>query len=256
MLYPNRMKKTVTQKQLEANRANSLKSTGPKTRGGKYNSARIGSWVSCLANSILLPNESRKRFYRLISTLINEFDPADSYEMGLVETMAISRWHTLRNWTLETVAVARVQRLQSDSTRSEDPPTQTVLAMAELDNPPRSLDGLSRRGTRYDLVYHRAADRLIRLREKRLLRAQNAKMQPQSHYAIENTEQSRPTEAIQRCPKATQGSPEASPNPGQTVPEPSPESHSVSVDSHQNYIPSQSEQCDTINQDKNSPISC
>lgn len=249
MLYPNRMKKTVTEKQLAANRANSLKSTGPTTRGGKYNSAHIGSRVSCIANSVLLPSENRKRFYRLISTLINEFDPADSYEMSLIETMAISRWHTLRNWTLETVAVARVQRLQSDSTRDENPPTKTALAMAELANPPRSLDGLSRRGTQYDLVYHRAADRLIRLREKRLLRAQEAKMQPQSHYVIENIEKSQPGEAIQATA-------EASPNPGQTVPEPSPDNDVVSIDSPMDYIPSQSEECDTINKDKNSPSSC
>ncbi len=156
-----------TQNQIDANRLNAQKSTGPKTPGGKYNSSQNAITHGLFSKSLLLPGESADRFNGLMAAYINHFNPADPYELELVETMAANRWRLRRTWTLETASLAREQEEQAAATRGEDPPVKTVLAHRNLMNPPRSLESLSRQEVRCDRNYHRAADRLRALVRER-----------------------------------------------------------------------------------------
>ena len=139
-----------TQNQIDANWLNARKSTGPNAPGGKYNSSQYAITHGQFAKSIPLPGESADRFNALMAAYINHFNPDGPDGFDLVESMAANRWRLRRTWTLETGSLTQEQDAQAAATRGEDPPTQTALAMAELANPPRSLDGLSRSGTRYD----------------------------------------------------------------------------------------------------------
>jgi hypothetical protein len=64
--------------------------------------------------------------------------------------MAFCRWRVLRSWTFQASQIAREQRLQAESVTDEDPPTQSVIALNTLNQPPS-----------------RAADRLARLKREK-----------------------------------------------------------------------------------------
>jgi hypothetical protein len=161
----------LSEKQLASNRANAVKSRGPVTAGGRRNSSRNALKHGMFAQTILLPGESRERFLKLLADLTTEFDATTPNELALVETMAFCRWRVLRSWTLQASQIGREQRLQADSITDEDPPTQTVAALETLNQPPSLLETLSRLEVRFDRQYHRAADRLARLKAKKAERS-------------------------------------------------------------------------------------
>jgi hypothetical protein len=104
-----------TTKQIEANRANAKKSTGPRTSTGKSISARNRSRHAALAAAVVLEGESLSRFYQVLDFLISEFKPATASENILVENMAVARWRQMRIWRFESAAV-----LQERPTLAED----------------------------------------------------------------------------------------------------------------------------------------
>jgi hypothetical protein len=82
--------------QLEANRRNALKSTGPRTPEGKaivsMNSLRHG----LRARTIVLPGENREEFHQLCDDLEAEWQPQSRTEQFYVEQMAVSQWKLTR----------------------------------------------------------------------------------------------------------------------------------------------------------------
>ena len=81
----------ATLKQIEANRRNALKSTGPKTPEGKaavsLNSLRHG----LRACTVVLPGESREHFQQLCDDLEAEWQPQTRTEQFYLEQMAVSQ---------------------------------------------------------------------------------------------------------------------------------------------------------------------
>src|SRR6266545_2540541 len=86
----------ATIKQIEANRRNAVKSTGPKTPEGKaavrLNSLRHGF----RARVVVLPGENREEFQKLCDDLEIEWRPQTRTEQFMVETMAVSQWKLAR----------------------------------------------------------------------------------------------------------------------------------------------------------------
>jgi hypothetical protein len=82
----------ATLKQIQANRLNALKSTGPKTLEGKaavaLNSLRHG----LRARAVVLPGEDRQEFQLLCDQLEAEWQPRTRTEQAYVEQLAISLW--------------------------------------------------------------------------------------------------------------------------------------------------------------------
>jgi len=87
-------------KQLEANKRNAQRSTGPRTPAGKarikFNALRHG----LLAKSVILPirsrSEKRSHFDALLEQLIDELKPVGILEDMLVEKIAVSYWRLRR----------------------------------------------------------------------------------------------------------------------------------------------------------------
>ena len=86
----------ATLQQIEANRRNALKSTGPKTPEGKavvsLNSLRHG----LRARTVVLPGENRQEFHRLCNDLEAEWQPQTRTEQFYLEQMAVSQWKLTR----------------------------------------------------------------------------------------------------------------------------------------------------------------
>ena len=77
----------TSQRQLEANRANAKRSTGPKTPEGKARS-RWNSYNHGLRARILLSGEDEAEFHQLRARLLDEYDPQTTMGAELVEDLA------------------------------------------------------------------------------------------------------------------------------------------------------------------------
>jgi hypothetical protein len=86
----------ATEQQIQANRRNALRSTGPITPEGKaavrLNALRHGM----RARGILLPGESPEEYHRLCADLESDWQPQNRTEQLLVEQMAVAQWKLAR----------------------------------------------------------------------------------------------------------------------------------------------------------------
>jgi hypothetical protein len=92
----------ATERQIQANRANAKRSTGPATEKGKQASSQDALRHGQLSSCVVLTAESTPFFNELMDSLIEEFQPRPANETALIETMAVSRWKLMRNWTIQT----------------------------------------------------------------------------------------------------------------------------------------------------------
>src|SRR3954470_20472648 len=77
----------ATPKQIEANRRNSQKSTGPKTEQGKLKS-RLNSMKHGLgAIHVPLPHENPTEYHEIRSGLMDTYQPANTQEQMLVDNI-------------------------------------------------------------------------------------------------------------------------------------------------------------------------
>ena len=122
--------KRVTEKQLAANRANALRSTGPRTPEGKmrsrWNALTHGALPKAVVPPSLEPFESRQEFDALLSVLRDEFSPGSAVEEMLVERIATSYWRLARVLRAEAAAIASRQV----SREAEEADRATFAAMA------------------------------------------------------------------------------------------------------------------------------
>ena len=125
-------------KQLEANRRNAQRSTGPRTPAGKarvkFNALKHG----LLAKSVILPirsrSEKRSHFDALLAQLIDELKPVGILEDMLVEKIAVSYWRLRRALRAEAGEICDNIR---DFRRYPYPidPRPTILAQHPQDRP-------------------------------------------------------------------------------------------------------------------------
>jgi len=78
--------------QIEANRRNALKSTGPRTPEGK-SAVRMNALKHGLrARTVVLPSENAEEFHQLCDDLEAEWQPQSRTEQFYLEQMAVSQW--------------------------------------------------------------------------------------------------------------------------------------------------------------------
>ena len=89
----------ATDAQIQANRKNASKSTGPKTAKGKSktrgNALKHGERAKTLQVMPVLPNEDPKLLEKRIQSWLDDWQPRDGMEDGLV------RWGAELTWLLE-----------------------------------------------------------------------------------------------------------------------------------------------------------
>lgn len=88
--------------QINANRENARRSTGPQTADGKAHSARNATRHGLLAREAVLPEEDPQEFSDLLASLEAEFQPAAPSEELLVRDMASAQWRLRRLTRIET----------------------------------------------------------------------------------------------------------------------------------------------------------
>jgi len=86
----------ATEKQLQANRQNALKSTGPKSSIGKMVASRNSTQHGFYSTSVLLPDEDRDEFLKLGRRLASAYNPCGVLEEEQVRTIIETRWQLHR----------------------------------------------------------------------------------------------------------------------------------------------------------------
>jgi hypothetical protein len=170
----------ASDKQIEANRINAAKSTGPRTEEGKARVARNARRYAGLAESLLLQSENPERFYAFAHKFHREYRPNGPSERALVETLISSRWLLLRITSIEAAGIDReYELLRSPENAGLTIPMRANLAYRNLCDNTRSIETLSRMRVRYQLQFDGAYDRLTKLRAGRHVSESDAAKVPQ-----------------------------------------------------------------------------
>ena len=156
----------ISERKLAANQANAQKSTGPTSPLGKIISARNSDRHRILAASVVLDNESPKRFVAVLNSFNAHYRPADPIERALVERMAVCHWRLQRILAMETAGIRFEKNRQPESILKEDSPTRTMAAIRNISDSERHPDPLGRKESRYSREFYLAFDALSRHRER------------------------------------------------------------------------------------------
>jgi len=93
--------RTPSQAQIDANRRNALKSSGPRTPAGKDTSSRNRLVHGLRANKHILLDENPEHFSMLLDDLFDRFRPIGDGEEKLVLRIAASQWRLDRAFPIE-----------------------------------------------------------------------------------------------------------------------------------------------------------
>jgi hypothetical protein len=91
--------------QIDANRRNAQKSTGPKTDKGKAGASQNALRHGLASKQLVVYGETQEDFERLFADLRTAYAPADAAEEGLVEHIAMAQWRLRRAWRAEAAAL-------------------------------------------------------------------------------------------------------------------------------------------------------
>src|SRR5437773_6634832 len=89
-------------RQIEANRRNALKSTGPKTENGKQQSRRNALKHGLTAETVIEPLEDPEEYRAFEEAIVSEYAPQTPVEQELVRRLASLFWRLRRATSIET----------------------------------------------------------------------------------------------------------------------------------------------------------
>ncbi len=92
----------ASDRQIQANRENARRSTGPRTPLGKVRSSINAVKHGLSARNAVLPEEDQQAYQELEASLDAEFQPQGPIENFLVQQMASAQWRLLRLARIET----------------------------------------------------------------------------------------------------------------------------------------------------------
>lgn len=158
--------------QLQANRANALKSTGPRSSEGKTVSARNALKHGLRSREIVLMGvESAPDFEAFRESFYRRFAPVDPVELSLVDRIAAAEWRLRRVRRIETATFvdtlrdAGVHEILDDPEHAEGPESYEVESQI-------LHDAFGQATCRLDRLYHyeaqleRSIERSIRQLER------------------------------------------------------------------------------------------
>ncbi len=136
-------------KQIQANRLNAQKSTGPQSPEGKQRVAQNRTKHGLAGEHVVLPGEDQSAFDDLLATLHSNWDPHGETETFLLDTMAFNQWRLIRIGRMEHASLLRKHQ------------SQGALSLT------MEVEDLSRYEGRASRAYYRAANMLMKLQDAR-----------------------------------------------------------------------------------------
>jgi hypothetical protein len=160
----------ATEKQIQANRRNAQRSTGPVTELGKavakFNSLKHGM----TAGTTVLPYEDADSYAELRESFVATYNPANAVEAALVETVVNSYWRLLRIRRVETATITLgIRGLKKRNKLDIEPRTDDDMALAVLLNDDEDvLRKVERHQARIERCYFQAIETLRKVQKDRL----------------------------------------------------------------------------------------
>ena len=152
----------ATDKQIEANRLNAQKSTGPRTPEGRAAVRLNGVTHGLTAETIVLKGESEADFTNLLGSLEAEHDPATPTEEALVVQLAMATWRLRRLYHQEagfyTCQLQSLVGMQKDLNLDDAGRLGHAAAWSES-----TLNMFNRQEARLERSFYRALHELQRL---------------------------------------------------------------------------------------------
>src|SRR5436190_2029264 len=159
-----------SQRQIDANRLNAQKSTGPSTPEGRaavhLNSLKYGLY----AETLILPGEDPAAFEALLDRFDAEYEPATPTEEGFVSQIAMATWRRARIQRMEAAFYKSEHKalIGNNNSYSELDDTGRLARIAERDaGASKLLDSFNRQEARLDRGIKSAAHELRRCRAGR-----------------------------------------------------------------------------------------
>src|ERR1700722_13639067 len=163
----------ATKAQVDANRRNAQKSTGPKTPEGKDKSRRNALQHGLTAKTCMLEDEDPEALVDLLNEIREKFNPQDTDEDFLIERMAKARFKYNRIMPLEAAIYnlrLSVDRTPKEITEALGVNGQRAWAYMRDANGGNALSKLARYETSLLREYDRSRQELEKLQKTRAAR--------------------------------------------------------------------------------------
>ena len=166
----------ATPAQIEANRLNAQKSTGPKTTSGKAVVSLNGLRHGLRAETAVLPFEDPAEFARLKQDLEQEFRPQGTREQLVFDDLLLAAWRLERARIYDTAVQARMFLDTHVGIHAAHGPTSTMhsvgVMLAKDAREKKTLEYVMRMEGRFRRAYQQAVKELERLQALRRQPAQ------------------------------------------------------------------------------------
>jgi len=165
MLKPG-IKSMSTQAQIDANRLNAQKSTGPRTPEGRAAVRLNGVTHGLTAETLVLKGESEADFKALFESLEAEHQPTTSTEEILVADLAMATWRRRRLYNME--AGFYKVRLNNEAKHAAPEKLDDASLLGKVaNNSGDTMALIGRQDARLERSYYKALHELQRLRKER-----------------------------------------------------------------------------------------
>ena len=148
--------------QMEANRLNAQKSTGPRSAEGKASSRFNAFKHGAYARARIIPGEDEADFTHISEDYVHDLRPEGVVELRLVDTLIHCDWEQRRIPVLEAAVIAALVAKQEDS------PHALGAALIEDASGPNALQKLHRRRQAANREWFRAYNDLRKVQSERL----------------------------------------------------------------------------------------
>jgi hypothetical protein len=146
---------------IEANRANSQLSTGPKTEAGKQRSSLNALRHGLTSQIVVMPTEDLEVYQLHLKSFTGEYNPQGATESLLVQTVADTAWR------LNRVAVLEINLLAPAAANQPDPLDDTPDLVVSLESQSKALANLSLYSQRLSRQFERTVAQLRDLQQTR-----------------------------------------------------------------------------------------
>src|SRR5215831_1569661 len=152
----------ATLKQIQANRLNAKKSTGPRSVEGKAKSRFNALKSGTDAQSAVIPDEDPVKFQELADEYYARFQPENPEERDLLDTLITAVWQLLRLRRVET----RIWTTRMNETRMSKPVKWTLSETYSMND--TLFQSLQSRMNAAESTFRRCLQDLQRLEAERL----------------------------------------------------------------------------------------
>ncbi len=170
----------ATDKQIEANRINAQKSTGPRTPEGRAAVRLNGLKHGLTASTLVVPGESEADFEDLLDSIEAEHQPATPTEEVIVRQIAMAAWRLRRYHLIEAGHLRTYAALETECDDDPDRAAGDLLGMAVRSDcrDSNTLANLSRYEARLERSLYQGLHELERLRAHRAASLKNQTQSP------------------------------------------------------------------------------